>query len=151
MVFAKALAIVHREELAAEITQQTFIKAYSNLEFWCGTSLGPRLTAIAAHASLNVLEKEKRRRAKPIDRVAETEIDTPESGLEEREAMLTKMEKAIDELPEADRRLIEMHYYKKTPTKDIAKKTGMTQANVLVKLHRIRERLKKHIEHEGDE
>lgn len=59
MVYAKALGLVRREELAAEITQQTFIKSYQNLEFWSGQSLGPWLSAIAAHTSLNILEKEK--------------------------------------------------------------------------------------------
>lgn len=149
MVYAKALGLVRREELAAEITQQTFIKSYQNLEFWSGQSLGPWLSAIAAHTSLNILEKEKRRRAKPINQIAETEIQDNYS--EEHENMLSKMEKAMEKLPEDDRRLIELHYYKKLPTKDIAKATGMSQANVLVKLHRIRERLKKLIENERDE
>lgn len=149
MVYAKALGLVRREELAAEITQQTFIKSYQNLEFWSGQSLGPWLSAIAAHTSLNILEKEKRRRAKPLNQIAETEIQDNYS--EEHENMLSKMEKAMEKLPKDDRRLIELHYYKKLPTKDIAKATGMSQANVLVKLHRIRERLKKIIENERDE
>ncbi len=151
MVYAKALGLVRREELAAEITQQTFIKSYQNLEFWSGQSLGPWLSAIAAHTSLNILEKEKRRRAKSIDQIAETEAAAEGNYSEEHENMLSKMEKAMEKLPEDDRRLIELHYYNKLPTKDIANKTGMSQANVLVKLHRIRERLKKIIENEGDE
>lgn len=70
---------------------------------------------------------------------------------EEREARLYKMERAISTLPEAERRLIEMYYNRQLSTKDIAATTGMTQANVLVKLHRIRERLKKIMENESDE
>ena len=61
------------------------------------------------------------------------------------------MERAISTLPEAERRLIEMYYNRQLSTKDIAATTGMTQANVLVKLHRIRERLKKIMENESDE
>ena len=69
----------------------------------------------------------------------------------EHEEMLVRMERAIDRLPDADRRLIELHYYKHLSTKEIAADTGLSMANVLVRLHRIRERLKKQIENERDE
>ena len=52
MVFSKALRLTHREELAAEITQQTFVKAYEGLECWHGQSLAPWLAAIASHTKL---------------------------------------------------------------------------------------------------
>lgn len=151
MVFSKALGIVRREELAAEVTQQTFVKAYGSIGYWCGQSLAPWLTAIAAHTALNILDKEKRRRAKPIDDVADAEIAVQDSYSEEHEMMLARMEKAIGKLPETDRWLIDLHYHKRQTTKEIAKATGMSQSNVLVRLHRIRERLKKEIENEGDE
>lgn len=151
MVFSKALGIVHREELAAEIAQQTFVKAYGSLDCWCGQHLAPWLTAIAAHTALDILDKEKRRRARPIEDVAEAEMAVQESYSEEHEMMLARMETAIGKLPEADRRLIEMHYHKRLTAKDIARETGMSQTNVLVRLHRIRERLKKQIENERDE
>jgi len=151
MVFSKALRLTHREELAAEITQQTFVKAYEGLECWHGQSLAPWLAAIASHTALNILDKEKRRRAKPIELMNDSEACADDKYSEEREARLSKMERAISTLPEAERRLIEMYYNRQLSTKDIAVTTGMTQANVLVKLHRIRERLKKIMENESDE
>ena len=53
------------------------------------------------------------------------------------------MEQAIGELPEQDRTIIQMHYYEHCKTDDIARATGLSQSNVLVRLHRIRERLRK--------
>lgn len=42
MVFSKALGVVKRRDLAAEITQQTFVKAYTRLGDWRGgASIGP--------------------------------------------------------------------------------------------------------------
>jgi len=151
MVFSKALGIVRREELAAEVTQLTFVKAYGNIGSWHGQYLAPWLTAIAIHTALNMLNKEKRRRAKPIEDVADVEVSAHDSYSEEHEMMLARMERAIGKLPEADRRLIEMHYYMRLTAKETAKETGMSQTNVLVRLHRIRERLKKQMENEGDE
>ena len=47
IVLSKALGIVKDRELAAEITQQTFIRAYDRLDTWQGQKLGPWLTTIA--------------------------------------------------------------------------------------------------------
>ena len=41
IVFSKTIAIVRREELAKEVTQQTFIRAYERLAYWRNDSLGP--------------------------------------------------------------------------------------------------------------
>lgn len=151
MVFSKALGLTCREELAAEVAQQTFIKAYENLACWRGQTLAPWLAAIASHISLNIIDKEKRRRAEPIGQMALPADDGNGGYSAEHEEMLVRMERAIDRLPDADRRLIELHYYKHLSTKEIAADTGLSMANVLVRLHRIRERLKKQIENERDE
>lgn len=150
MVYSRALTITRREELAAEVTQQTFVKAFDNLGLWCGQSLGPWLTAIASHTALNILDKEKRRRGKPIELMTEAETPQIDNGSEEHERRLALMERAICSLPEADRSLIEMYYDRHLPTDEIARKTGLTRTNVAVRLHRIRERLKKMIKNETD-
>ena len=147
IVLSKALGIVKDRELATEITQQTFIRAYDRLDTWQGQHLGPWLTTIACHQAINYLDKARRRRTQPIDTVAVA--DEPYSN--EREEMLLKLEKAIDELPENDRKIIRMHYYERLKTDDIATRTGLSQQNILVKLHRIRERLKKTITDYGYE
>lgn len=145
-VFAKTLGITKRTDAAKELTQQTFIRTYTRLADFRGRELGPWITAIACHLSLNHLEKEKRQRAVSIDTA-----DRPADDYDgEREALLRRMEQAIDELPEEDRRIIRLHYYQKEKTDAIARLTGLTQTNVLVRLHRIRERLKKKLEHETD-
>lgn len=146
-VFSKTIGIVKRRDLAAEITQQTFVKAYMNLGDWRGgPSIGPWLTAIAAHLALNALDKEQRHRQVPITCEPVAEDYSPE-----REQRLQSMEAAVRQLPEHDRQLIEQHYYQRLSTKEIARQTGLTQANVLVRLHRIRERLRNILKQETDE
>lgn len=141
MVFSKAIGIVKREELAKEVTQQTFIKAYTRLEYWRSNKLGPWLVSIAMHTALNELEREKKTAPLPAKEWSE-EGDT----FAEREELLLRMEQALAVLPEQDRRLIQLHYYKQFKTDEIARLMGMTQSNVLVRLHRIRERLKKEMQ-----
>jgi RNA polymerase sigma-70 factor (ECF subfamily) len=134
MVFSKALGIVNREELAKEIAQQTFVRAYERLVYWRGDSLDPWLAAIAMHLALNELEREKHR-MQPVPATDEYDHD--------REVLLQRMEQAIELLPEQDRQIIRLHYYEQKKTDEIARFTGLTQTNVLVRLHRIRERLRR--------
>ena len=106
MVFSKALGIVKREDLAKDVAQQTFIKAYERLAYWRSDKLGPWLVSIAMHTAL----------------------------------------KAIGELGEPDGGIVRMYYYEQRKTDEVARQTGLSQSNVLVRLHRIRERLRKRLE-----
>ena len=154
MVFSKALGVIHTEEGAAEVTQQTFVRAYENLDAWRGSELGPWLTAIAAHTALKFLDKERRRRTSSLDDLPGRVlggIPAESSYSEEHEARLQQMESAIAALPESDQLLLRLHYYDGCNTADIARHTGLSQSNVLVKLHRIRERLKTLMNHEPND
>lgn len=138
-VYSKALGVVHREELAAEVTQETFVKAYERLALWRGQQMGPWLTTIAMHTALHTLEKERTRRGRPAEDMSDTLADDYDDT---REEMLQRMEAALGKLEDDERELIELHYYQQKRTADIARCTGLTQSNVLVRLHRIREKLK---------
>ena len=145
-VYAKALAIIKDAEEAKEIAQQTFVKAYQQLEDWQGTQLGPWLVAIACHLSLNALEKAKRKHS-----VDAEQVQIPDEAYsEEREERLRRMEQAISELPPQDQQIIRLYYYNKVKTEDIAQTLHLSQSNILVRLHRIRERLKKQLQNEKD-
>ena len=161
MVFSKALGVMHTEEEAAEVTQQTFVRAYESIDAWRGQELGPWLAVIAVHTALKLLDKERRRHTTSLDDLPPRTLDAADSVLggfaadssysEEHEARLQQMEAAIAALPEQDQQLLQLHYYKQLKTSDIARRTGLSQSNVLVKLHRIRERLKDILTHERND
>ena len=148
IVYSKALGIVRQDDWAAEVTQTTFVKAYEQLRCWRGRQMAPWLVTIAMHTALHLLEKERVRRAQPVDDIAD---NIPDRFDNEREEMIQRMESAIRQLPNEEQELINLHYYQHQKTADIARKTGLSQQNVLVKLHRIREKLRKELntEHYG--
>ena len=151
MVFSKALGVMHTEEGAAEVTQQTFVRAYESIDAWRGTELAPWLVTIAVHTALKLLDKERRRRTSSLDTLSNSvssSYTSEPSYSEEHEAHLQQMEVAIAALSEQDQQLLRLHYYEQLKTADIARRTGLSQSNVLVKLHRIRERLKATLTHE---
>ena len=61
------------------------------------------------------------------------------------------MEQAVSQLGEPDRSIVQLHYYRPQTTAEIAARLSLPQANVLVRLNRIRQRLKKQLEHGEDE
>ena len=150
MMLSKALTITRNRERAAESVQMAFAKAYANLDSWRGDTLGPWLLTITMHVALNMMEKERRlSRLSTEGQSLENVADDAYS--DEHESKLQRMEQALQQLPSEDRQLITLHYYKKMKTDEIAKTMGLSQSNVLVRLHRVRERLKKKMNHGEEE
>jgi RNA polymerase sigma-70 factor (ECF subfamily) len=155
-VYSAALRLMHDEEDAAEVTQMAFIQAYKQLDSWQGGNFGSWVTVIPNHIGLRLLEKEKRRRFRTgASQPYGTEIsiedlseDLPDEGYnEQKEEQLQALEQAVAQLPEQEQQIIRWHYYEGVPLQAIAERLGQTENNIKVRLFRIRERLKKKIEH----
>ena len=139
-VYGAALRLMKDDENAQEVTQMAFIQAFRQLDSWRGENFGAWVTIIANHIALRLMEKEKRRQTDPLDE----NIDPPnEEYNEQRELQLQALEKAITQLPEADRQLIQWHYYENLPLQTIVQRLGQTENNIKVRMFRIRERIKK--------
>ena len=144
-VYGAALRLVKDEENAQEVTQMAFIQAYRQLDSWRGENFGVWVIVIANHIALRLMEKEKRRQTDLLDE----NIDPPnEEYDEQRELQLQALEKAITQLSEAERQIIQWHYYEGVPLQTIAQRVGQTENNIKVRIFRIREKLKMKIENE---
>ena len=144
-VYGAALRLVKDEENAQEVTQMAFIQAYRQVDSWRGENFGVWMTIIANHIGLRMLEKEKRRQTDPLDE----NIDPPNDEYDEqKEWQLQALENAITQLSEAERQIIQWHYYEGVPLQTIAQRVGQTENNIKVRIFRIRERLKRRIEDE---
>lgn len=142
-VYNSALRLMKDEDDAQEVTQMAFIQAYRQLDSWRGENFGAWVTIIANHIALRMLEKEKRRQMEPLDE----NTDPPnEEYDEQRELQLQSLEKAITQLPEIDRQIIQWHYYEDIPLQTIAQRLRQTENNIKVRMYRIRERIKKQMQ-----
>lgn len=146
-IFSRVLSLVKREDLAQEVTQQTFIRVYTRLDDWRGGNLHSWIITIAMHIALNALDAERRHRTEDLDERAAQKED---SYSDEHEELLRRMERAIAELQPNDQAIIRLHYDEGKKADDIAQELKMTKSNVLVRLHRIREQLKKKISYGND-
>lgn len=102
---------------------------------------------IASHLAINLLDKIKRRNSAPLSE----DVAEEEDFSEEREEKLARLREAVRLLPPQERDIIRLHYYESMKTGEIAEKLKLSPSNVLVKLHRIREKLKEQLKSQENE
>jgi RNA polymerase sigma-70 factor (ECF subfamily) len=145
MVYSLAYKMTKNKEESEEISQDTFIKAYKNLNKFKGESkFSTWLYRIAYHTSLDQIKKHKNNNATfEIHEVTLNQIQSADDilqGIERRERAKI-MDECLLRLPEEERSILWMFYYDELSLKEIIEVTSLTEANVKVKLHRARKRL----------
>lgn len=134
-VFRLCMGYVNDEDWAKDLTQETFILVWQKLgQFRKESAIGTWIFRIAVNNCLRQLEKSKR--------TAWTDLyfqvsDTPH---EETEIRMRLLYKCISELPETDRIIISLEL-EDLPQTEIAAIVGLSETNVRVRIHRIKEKL----------
>jgi RNA polymerase sigma-70 factor (ECF subfamily) len=134
-LFRVCLGYTNDAEQAKDLVQETFISAWKNLAgFRNQAQLGTWLFRIATNHCLRALEVAKRMPA------AELPFDLTEVHEESPEEKLSLLYRCIAELEETDRIIIALEL-EGLPQAEIADIVGLSNGNVRVKLHRIKEKL----------
>lgn len=134
---------------AEEITQDTFLRAYTKLS----TLKNPNqfagwLYVIANRLCLNWMRKQKPTMLS-LENASEKEIDTLTYGRyisEYRESEATEhryeiVQKLLAKLPESERTVMTLYYLGEVPAKEISKFLGVSVKTIHSRLHRARKRL----------
>lgn len=145
MVFTLALKIVKDREEAEEVAQDTFIKAFKSLSKFKGDAkFSTWLYKITYNNCMDVVKKQARRyNLTEIDEVVENKLESIENTLDtiEREERSRIMKECLEYLPEDEKTILWLFYFKELSLKEIQDVTSYTQANIKVKLHRARKRM----------
>lgn len=134
-VFRLCMGYVNDKAQAQDMAQETFITVWQQLpKFRNESAIGTWIFRIASNNCLRHLEKEKRmnRVAVPVSLPAETASDN--------EPRVQLLYRCIAELPELDRIVISLEL-EDVPQADIASITGISESNVRVRIHRIKQKL----------
>ncbi|MHB1688725.1 MAG: RNA polymerase sigma factor [Ignavibacteriaceae bacterium] len=134
-VFRLCMGYVNNHDWAKDIAQETFITVWQQLpKFRNESSIGTWVFRIASNHCLRQIEKQNRMPKSNLP--AEIE-DVLQTNIESKMEFLYK---CISELPETDRIIIslELEDIKQT---EIANIVGISEANVRVRIHRIKEKL----------
>ncbi len=141
MVFGLSLKIVRQRELAEEVTQDTFLKAFKALPQFKGQSkFSTWLFQIGYFTSINYLRKKR-----PVFSQVETNVPDLSDGILEEMDKASQREmigRALSRLKPDERGLITLYYLDELTTEEIARITGLSLSNVKVKMLRCREKLR---------
>ena len=150
-VFTLAMRYVNNRELAEELSQDVFIKAYRYLADFKGNSkFSTWLYTIVNSTCLSHLRKKKdgtilleEEKMTAISDNYQTE--NPINNME-KQAQKQVLEQAIKQLPEEDARMLALFYQSEQSIEEIGVITGFTAGNVKIKLFRARQKLKEILE-----
>jgi len=145
MVFSIALRILRSREDAEELAQDVFVKAYQSLDTFKGDSkFSTWLYRIVYNAAISKTRKKKIETVdldyNLIDNYSTDEIKEDINRLEYDEQKQI-VHKVLESLNPEDSMMVSLFYFNENSTEEIGEIMGLTQANVKVKLHRLRKRL----------
>lgn len=155
-VYAVSLRMTRRHEVADDVTQETFIRAYRNLDrFELGRPLLPWLTRIAVNLSINYLNGvAKREQALYTEDLPGGPADPPSgSGIEEplesnphrslaSKELAQDLDRAVRSLPRDQQAVFFLKVVEGLRYEDIAKVLEISEGTVMSRLSRARAKLK---------
>lgn len=143
-VLRLAMRIVGDHDLARDIVQETFIKAWSHLGRWRGKStLSTWLFRIAYNTAITHM----RRRRRPLVSLHSSVADEEEPFSSEEENVLSEeryaeLEAALGRLAPDERALVTLFYNDDCSVAECARIMRLSESNIKVRLHRVRKKLK---------
>ncbi|WP_345954796.1 RNA polymerase sigma factor [Mucilaginibacter sp. PAMB04168] len=134
-IFRVCLGYTNDADRAKDLVQETFISVWKNLHSFRNQSqISTWIFRIATNHCLRALEVAKRMPA------AELPFDLAETKEESPEEKLNFLYRCIAELDETERIIISLEL-EGLPQAQIAEVVGLSNGNVRVKVHRIKEKL----------
>lgn len=136
-VFRLCLGYVNDYGMAQDMAQETFISVWKQLpNFRNEASVGTWVYRIATNTCLRQIEKDKR------IKIVELPVQFKEELFVSIEPQIQLLYRFISELPELDRIIISLEL-EDIKQSEIAQVVGLSESNVRVRIHRIKERLTK--------
>ena len=145
-IFGLIVRMVGNREDAEELTQDVFLKVFRALPDYRGeSSFSTWLYRIAYNCAVSKIRKKRQRFYLGGTLWKRLAGEVPEEEFTPQEDQLVSLEQALRRLPPEEALMILMFYWEKKSVQELAKITGLSAGNVKVRLHRIREKLKKWI------
>ncbi|MCI8388244.1 MAG: sigma-70 family RNA polymerase sigma factor [Clostridiales bacterium] len=147
--FSRVYGFIYRmcrdDDLAEELTQETFFQAFKSFRRFRGDSeLFTWLAAIAKFTFFNYMRKNKCAECVNLDLIADTLSDSddsdPEATVEKRETTVA-IRRAISNMPEKYRDVVMLRLYAELPFSEIAESLKITENSAKVIFHRAKKML----------
>jgi RNA polymerase sigma-70 factor (ECF subfamily) len=148
-LYRHAVSIVLDHDVAADMVQDAFVRAYLNLrECRDGSRFRPWLFKTLRNRCLDYLKEASRRNVR-LDDLVEPPVDEADGpgALAERNELRTGIRRALGQLPPALREAFVMHYVDGVPYETMAERLGASVSALKMRALRAREALTSALRH----
>jgi RNA polymerase sigma-70 factor (ECF subfamily) len=146
MVYSTAARLTGNPAQAEDIAQHVFLKAYENFANLQGPEAGGWLKTVVRRTALNHLQRYRNRwrffselrREDAEEDTPDFEVETPDTLLEDLQAeeRRTRVEQALQDLPEAYRVPLVLYHFEELSYEDIARQLGVSLSKVKTDIFR---------------
>lgn len=152
-IYRLAFRYMRTREDAEDILQETFVKAFNNLnqlQSDSETSFTSWIQTICVNSALNHLRRQKRQKIIGMITLSDLSSEprsadpTPDKTVQIREH-LSHIQKSYENLPPKQKIIFDMRYYQHYEIKEIAGMLGCSESNVKTQLMRAVNKLKKEL------
>lgn len=134
-IFRLCMGYVNDKDWAKDLTQETFIQVWQNLDkFRNESAIGTWIFRIASNICLRQIERSSKMQK------TELPFNIEDKKEESKNEQIEFMYKCINTLEENERLIISL-VLEDLPQKEIAEITGISEGNLRVKIHRIKQTL----------
>ena len=151
MLHSLSFSLLSSHEDAEECVNDTYLGAWNTMPSARPMYLGPFLSKITRRLSIDRWRREHREKRGGVAGVVEEltecipDSDTPATEYE-RGLLRGELNAFLRTLPEEKRAIFVRRYFYAQPVNMIAREIGVSEANVKIILHRLREQLKQRLE-----
>ncbi|GAF03222.1 RNA polymerase sigma factor [Saccharicrinis fermentans] len=148
-VFNKCLSFVKNADDAFDLTQDIFMKAFTKKNAFKGHSkFSTWLYAISFNHCVTMQKKQLKSKTEPFELMTfyyadDNDLFTLEEQ-KEREEQELKLYKALDEIPEQDKKLLELKYHNNYSVQDIQTELKISKSAIKMRLMRARQKVGKY-------
>jgi RNA polymerase sigma-70 factor (ECF subfamily) len=132
------------EEISADLSSQTFLKAYENIAKYQhrGVPFSAWLYTIALNEVNQYFRKTNKNRVVTLEENYVNNLKYEFDNKEELEINIAMLGKVIQLLKPDELILIELRYFEERPFKEVGDILGITETNAKVKVHRLVQKMK---------
>jgi RNA polymerase sigma factor (sigma-70 family) len=149
LAYSIALKILGNEEEAQDAAQEGFIKAYQQLHQFEGKAKFSTWLYTIVYRTALARKKEMRMKTEPLTEKLRANFaadhSTPQLTQLQSDDIQRCMRMAIDRLPESEGLLVMLYYINENSIREIQQITGLTGANIKIKLFRARKKLEREL------
>ena len=133
---------MYRNDLAEDVCQETFIRAWKSLPTYVVTETGTFQAFLYRIARNLIIDLSRKKKEFSID--YHTEIESDEDFTEDidRQEKIEHVKKALAKLNEVDRQIVILRYFEELSHQEVAKIIGIKEGALRVRTMRLLEKIK---------